>query len=206
MLTYDCIFRRVEGMPDSDAEVWKEVPGIRLSDTVTGEEPPLATSVQAYWNENGMVVRFVGEDSGIVAEMTAHDDDLYEEDVLELFLADTGDLRTYKELEVSPANVRFDARIVNDGSGRVEVEREWHAEGWITKTEADVCKLSSVWFIPWTAFDGQQPAAGDSWRVNVYRIDRGSEPSKDLYMAWSPTEAVNFHLPEKFGCWRFVNT
>ena len=57
--------------------------------------------------------------------------------------------------------------------------------------------------IPWTAF-GKRPEAGDVWLGNILRCV-GKGPNRG-YLAWSPTftEQPNFHVPERFGEFRFV--
>jgi hypothetical protein len=57
--------------------------------------------------------------------------------------------------------------------------------------------------IPHSALEGIQPVPpkeGDTWRMNLYRIDRSHEGDavKVSAGAWSPT-AGWFHNPERFG-------
>ncbi|MFL1674364.1 DOMON domain-containing protein [Paenibacillus dendritiformis] len=42
------------------------------------------------------------------------------------------------------------------------------------------------------------PEPGDCWRINWFRIDEGEDGIR-TFDAWSPTGAVNFHVPERFG-------
>jgi hypothetical protein len=45
------------------------------------------------------------------------------------------------------------------------------------------------------------PLAGQEWRANLYKCaDRTSHPH---WAAWSPVDALNFHLPHCFGRFRF---
>ena len=48
------------------------------------------------------------------------------------------------------------------------------------------------------------PKAGDVWRMNLYRIDRGRTEAEDEYTAWSPTQKIDYHRPQHFGSLRFV--
>ena len=42
-----------------------------------------------------------------------------------------------------------------------------------------------------------RPAEGVEYRVNLYRC-QGRDPQR-VYIAWQPTGATSFHIPEKFG-------
>lgn len=206
---YECHRRNVRSFPAAADEVWNELPTIHLKETVNGSAPRLATTVEAFWTEYAFYVRFTCEDDFIKATMDRRDAPIYKEDVVEVFIDETGRLREYKEFELSPANVQFDAAIAYDQGGpRVNVQ--WDARGWVTQVvpikEEDVAQgWIAVWELPFSLFEGGTPSAGDVWRINFYRIDRGDDRKKDEYMAWSPTGAVNFHMPERFGSLRFVD-
>jgi hypothetical protein len=46
------------------------------------------------------------------------------------------------------------------------------------------------------------PKDGDALPLNFYRISYSASGKAEL-MAWSPTGAANFHLPDKFGSLSF---
>ena len=204
---YECPMREPGRFPAPDDPIWDGLPVMELRDTVTGENTALESEVKACWDRDAIYFRFSCVDDHIVASMTEHDDPIYNEDVVEVFLSETGSLTEYKEFEVSPANVRFDAFIRNPskkGIG-IEVRTEWHAEGWETRVygSAEEGRLVYVWRIPFGNFGGTPPA-GAEWRMNCYRIDRGKD-GRDQYLAWSPTGEVNFHNSDSFGILRFVS-
>lgn len=194
---------------DADEALWQGVPSIELVDTATGARTRLFTTFQACWNDESLFVRFVCEDDRIVATMTEHDDPIYDEDVVELFVSETGRLDSYKEFELSPANVKFDAAIRNNLQGSISVDTGWHADGWNTLLSSvpgqDGRTLRTyVWELPFRNFEGGKPSVGDEWRKNAYRIDRAERSEEDCYSAWSVTGLVDFHKPERFGICRFV--
>jgi len=47
------------------------------------------------------------------------------------------------------------------------------------------------------------PHPGDTWRINLYRIDRGVQG--DEYTAWSPPGRLNYHTPSRFGILQFAD-
>jgi hypothetical protein len=63
-----------------------------------------------------------------------------------------------------------------------------------------------AFFIPSTVLEPYVgppgPLAGQEWRANLYKCaDRTSHPH---WAAWSPVDALNFHLPHCFGRLRFA--
>ncbi|MNI13746.1 hypothetical protein D3C73_669800 [compost metagenome] len=205
-LLYRCEEKTLHHFPHAQDEIWLNVPKMHLVDTVTGDHPRLTSTAQAFWSQSQQCIyfRFICEDDHVVATMTNHDDPIYNEDVVEVFLSETGSLQQYKEFEVSPTNVKLDAFIRNIPSESLQVALEWHAEGWRTEIEQDPSRYVSTWAIPFSNFEGGCPSRGDQWRMNCYRIDRGANGNEDQYMAWSPTGAVNFHISSKFGVLEFV--
>lgn len=184
---------------------WDGLPSMHLKETVTGSDPgpALATAVEAFWTERALYFRFTCKDDYVRATMTRRDDPIYKEDVVEVFLSPTGSLIEYKEFELSPRNVQFDAHIRNEG--RVAVDTAWDAPGWRTEVfrAGEQGDWTCVWELPFAALRVGSPRPGDVWRMNCYRIDRGKD-REDLYLAWSPTGAKNFHIPQRFGRLRFV--
>ncbi|QHW35181.1 hypothetical protein GZH47_19505 [Paenibacillus rhizovicinus] len=197
--TYRCRF--VEPLPDGSVP-WSELEAIGLTEVVTGARPALATSVRACWTDADLRFRFECEDDHVAARMTGHDDPLYEEDVVEIFLDETGDGMEYYELEVSPLNVVFDALVRNDLQGSIEADLDWHPAGMTTSvTEAEGGRVYEV-RIPMLNFK-RMPVEGTVWRWNAYRIDEDRQGVRH-YWAWRPTGAVNYHRPQYFGALSFV--
>ena len=201
---YVCEARDFSGFPTHDAVIWRGLPRMELLQAVTGAKARLSTTVEAFWSAESLCFRFTCEDDHVVATMLHHDDPIYEEDVVEVFLSETGSLREYKEFEVSPTNVRFDAVIQNDLQGSVQIDLDWDALGWRTEVTGRGRRLdwTCVWEIPFVNFSCGTPAPGDQWRMNCYRIDRNARHGNEL-LAWSPTRVRNFHVPERFGSLRF---
>ncbi|MBB3111244.1 hypothetical protein FHS18_003312 [Paenibacillus phyllosphaerae] len=177
---------------------WERFVAVELVDTVTVQSPLERTQVRACWTTEHLHIRFTCWDSYIHSTYTMRDEPLYEQDVVEVFIDERGEGTRYMELEVSPYNVIFDAMIENDGNGRLlQVDTSWDMQDLVTNVQVD--QLGRILYdirIPSASFD-QPLAAGRSYRVNFYRIDelRGVRE----YQAWSPTGAVQFHLPAAFG-------
>jgi hypothetical protein len=204
----------VDGRLDEPA--WQEAGGIQLLDNQTGERPRQATEVRLLWDDEFLYVGFRCEDSDAWSTFTEHDQPLYEEEVVEIFLDPSGLLRAYFELQVSPRNVSFDSLILNDG-GRWGEGRgpnfqgmpQWTCrglkhgvtvngdptrrgtadEGWSAEMAVPFSQLITAPNTP--------PRPGDVWRAGIYRIDHAQDSSE--FTAWSPTRKRDFHISEAFG-------
>lgn len=203
---YPCAYRTVTAMPGADDSVWNETQTIKLAETVTGSRPRMTTEVRMFRGESALFVRFECEDDHTLATYDNHDDPLYDEDVVELFLRGTDRPEEYLEFEASPRNIKFDARILNRRPAAIEVGTEWHAAGWQSTVTGSVEEggLTYVWALPFDDLGFGTPQPGDRWYMNCYRIDRGEDAAQDEYSAWSPTGAIDFHVPSCFGTLLFV--
>jgi len=199
-----------------DEAAWERAQTIWLRDNQTGEKPRQATAVKLLWDDEYLYAGFQCEDTDAWSSFTEHDDPLYEEEVVELFIDPTGRLRLYYELQVSPRNVGFDSLILNDGGRLGEgrgpnfqgltmwtchglkhevvvrgdpTQRGTNDDGWTVELAIPFAQLISAPHIP--------PRPNDVWRANLYRIDHARGYSE--FSAWSPTEMRDFHVTEAFG-------
>lgn len=181
---------------------WNEADSINLCDTVLGTLPRLETSVKALWSDNYIYFAFSCEDDYIKATMTDYNDRLYEEDVVEVFIDDNMDMKTYIEIEVNPLNTVLHYMINNDLNENVlGFSRNEKKVISAVKFDDRTRKYDVEIAIPFSEFvtaEHNPPICGDKWGINFYRIDRG-ENGYDEYSAWSPTGRVNYHVPERFG-------
>lgn len=164
------------------------------------------TQVQAVWDAQYLYLRFHCDDDEIVATMLKRDSPLYDEDVVEAFLAPVS-LGEYYEFNLSPRNVIFDSFITHDGKNF-----KGHPNWDCYDVKHNVQRRNSALpiFGPWDGYLAIPfrclnitPSSGQIWRANFYRIKR---QGGDQYLAWSPTHAdpANFHIPSKFGELIFV--
>lgn len=204
-MRYECPY-----IADENTQIpWDEItPGV-LHDVVTGAKPRLGTRFRACWTADALLVRFECEDDHVVATMERRDDPIYEEDVVEVFLDPMGTGKVYYEFELSPRGVEFDALIHNNLDGNKKVDVAWDAKGLRTS----VSDGAEGWQhyelrIPFADLSDEQeqvkvPRQGAEWGWNLYRIDDDTAGQRH-YWAWSPTGAVNFHIPQRFGTLVFV--
>ncbi|GAB6928365.1 hypothetical protein JCM10914A_23480 [Paenibacillus sp. JCM 10914] len=207
---YECrpvVFRTPAEMGEGDIRHidWERYEAAALTDTVTGLTVREATEVRACWSSEWVYVLFTCRDAHVVSNFQHRDDPLYEQDVVELFIDEVKAGTEYIELEVSPHNVVFDARIWNDGHRSITAsDVSWDMEGLETAVKHDAdggwtCEIR----IPTHHFLAL-PCSGRSWNVNFYRIDEDPQGSRE-FQAWSPTGEVNYHIPSRFGKLVFVD-
>jgi hypothetical protein len=194
-------------------EMWStpaECVPVRLRSAVDGAAPRLSTSVAVWYDEDYLSLLFSASDDHVLATMTGHDDPLWREDVVEVFLAPESRQR-YFEIEVSPRGTVFDARIESPDGIRATMKTDlaWTCEGLFTAVrnalESDGTRtIDTLIRIPFFALERSMPGDGESWSANLYRIDRNPS-SGDEFSAWQPTLKTppDFHVPSAFGTFRF---
>lgn len=183
---------------------------VRLRRSTDGEAPRLATTVSLYFDDEFLTFVFSAADDHIVATYSAHDEPLYEEDVVEVFLA-PDDAAHYFEVEVNPKGATFDARIFSPEASRetMSVDQNWRS-GAIAAVrkifELDgTMTVDTLLRVPFASLGRSVPLPGERWQANFFRIDR--HPSLgDEYSAWRPTLRVpaDFHVPAAFGSVEFA--
>jgi len=183
--------------------------------SITWGPAPYETGFRALWSAEGLFLRWDATDPDPWHTMTRRDDHIWEEEVVEIFLDLDRSGRQYYELEVNPANVVCDLRMIAPWPDK-EGDIDWNLEGLETRVVPllDARGAKAGWtataFLPWNGFRplpsaraiSLPPNEGDAWRFNVFRIKRpggASDPGKDaVFAAWSPPPGPSFHAPDAF--------
>jgi hypothetical protein len=168
------------------------------------------TRFRAVWSDEGLFLRFDVKDPSPWHTMTRRDEHLWDEEVVEIFLDPDRSGRDYYELEVNPANVVCDLRMISpwpDKKGDID----WNLAGLETRVHApggagaETRGWTVTAFLPWRGLRALPsagkvalpPKPGDAWRFNVFRIERPggkASPEKDaVFAAWSPPSVESFH-------------
>ena len=184
---------------------------VRMRRATDGTTPRLATSLTVYRDDEFLTILYSGADDHVVATHLEHDAPLYEQDVVEAFLAPDS-AAEYFELEVSPRGTTFDARIESPDGVRatMRADRAWTCEGLFVAVRKIVesdgsMSIDTVLRVPFDSLGVKPPAAGEMWRANFFRIDRHPRRG-DEYSAWQPTLRTppDFHVAAAFGTLRFA--
>ncbi len=187
---------------------WRQCVPVIIGTSWKGEAAPESRRVDArlLWSDSALYTRF---ECGQAEPLFLNEDpqtstktlQLWEHDVCELFLApDARNRRRYFEFEVAPTGEWLD--LIVDWTK--DEPRDWdYASGMETSALIEADNVTMAMKIPWTAF-GKKPEPGDIWLGNLFR-QVGSGQTRG-YLAWSPTMTgkPQFHVPEKFGEFVFV--
>ncbi|MFH1022500.1 MAG: carbohydrate-binding family 9-like protein [Planctomycetota bacterium] len=207
---------------------WGKAPAVSLALTEDGRTPVQGTTARILRDDIHLYVGFSCVDRDIWGTHTKHDDPLYNEDVVEIFICPApprkkAALWLYYEFQLSARNVTFDAVILHprEASDRKRNPRLRPVIGW------DCQGLASA-----THVDGRvsrtdprknprrRPARGWTAELavpfaeilgaphtpprngDVWRINLyriDHRRDGSEYAAWSPTRVFDYHVPERFG-------
>lgn len=182
---------------------------LELVRAADGRRPRHATTVELEATAERLVVRFDAESPDPWATIRERDGRLWEEEVVELFLATGGATpRRYLEIEVNPLGAIFDALVDSPAGDRrgMTVDPAWNCDGLRAAVEID--RAARRWRtrveLPWRALAPDATAPG-VLRMNLFRIERPRDGAPPEFSAWSPTyvEPADFHRPRRFGIVKF---
>ena len=181
---------------------WEAAEGALLVDTVTGLESNNQTMVKFLWDDMFLYVGFYCRYEQINATMSGFNEKLYEEDVVEVFIDDNSDRKTYLEIEVNPLNAVLHYNIHNDLAGTIlqfaRVSNNIISAVIQNQEEKEFMVELAIPFTEFITGPGIPPEIGDIWLFNAYRINNTSRDDFE-YLAYSPTGEINFHIPNCFG-------
>lgn len=189
--------------PDPLAWDWGRLPALAPFTRADGSGPAAQpTTARLGYDAQALYVRFDCADRDIWATYTRRDEPLYDEEVVELFIAPgAATPSSYYELEISPDGVLLDARISNPRELRAElgVDLSWDADArWLARRDDAAGRWLAILALPWRCLTPGPPPP--LWRLNLARIERprGAEPE---FSCWSPTltAPADFHKPSRFG-------
>jgi len=162
------------------------------------------TVTRVCYNCQMLFVRFDCADTDIWGTYTQRDDAIYDEEVVEIFIA-PGDATPvdYYEFEVSPNGVLLEVFAHNPTGDRAQMQLDftWDCAGlqWVAQRDDAQNQWRVIYALPWASI-GAPADLPTIWRANFYRIDRprNGEPE---FSCWSPTmiDPADFHRPAYFG-------
>ena len=145
------------------------------------------TRAKMLWDNEYLYIGFHCDDREMWAVYDNEDDQLWEEEVVEVFIDPDGNGKNYLELEVSPTNTVVDL-LIKSVEPEFKSDKDWDIAGLETAVQLhgtvnDVSDDDLGWSveiaIPWTAFidmdvEGRPPINNEIWRLNLYRIERSA--------------------------------
>lgn len=191
-------------------ELWNSAQEYSITKYWSGEDAPVGRhfKIRLLWSNNSLYVRFEANQTEplVISEtpnLTSKTNGLWERDVCEIFLApNPQEFRKYYEFEVAPTGEWIDLEIHQMPDKR-ETNFEYHS-GMQTAAKIEKNKVWMAFKVEWSAF-GKVPKTGEMWKGNILRCVGSGETRG--YLTWQPTltPKPNFHVPEKFGDFEFVD-
>jgi len=198
---------------DGSRENWKktEWTSLPLHDSTKGVT--YSTKVKVLYSATGLYFLYHNEDERLNATLQGDFLDLWNEDVVEVFIQPNDKTNLYLEYELSPLDYELPIMIYNRGEklnswmpfhyeGDRKTRHATSIKGGDKKSLASVTGWSAEFFIPYTLlepFMQALPKAGTKWKGNIYRIDY--EEGQTLW-SWQKTSG-SFHEYKKFGTFLF---
>jgi len=201
---------------DMNEEEWTSTDATANFVLLGDDETPPATVTwsKILWDDDFLYVAFFCEDLDIWATFTGHDDQLYLEDAIEVYIDPDGDGLNYIEIELNPLNTIFDLWLDKPWDQGGHGTSSWNMDGLATAvkvmgTIADNGDTDTAWTcemaMPFQEMSfvaesmNYPPVSDDIWRFNLYRFDREETDDPNAEQTgWSQTGGGQ-HVPDKFG-------
>src|SRR5262245_4148563 len=193
---------------DAAAPPWRSAGVVIAENGPTGDlTPGHKTEIRSLWSDKNLYFLFICpyDSLNLKPEPTTAEETnkLWDWDVAEVFIgADFQKIRRYKEFQVSPQGEWVDLDIDRDHP-LPEGGWRWNS-GFQVAARIDTGR--KVWYgamrIPIEKVDTRRPEPGREMRINFYRL-QGPGPARNR-IAWQPTNAASYHVPEAFGRLRLM--
>ena len=192
-----------------DDAAWKAAPEVVVTSYWSGVAAPLGRQFKArlLWSATALYIRFEANQAEplIVSDkpdLTKKMRGLWDRDVCEIFIApNKAERNKYFEFEIAPNGEWIDLGIAVTPTKR---KTDWDYKSTMTSAaRIEKERVVTAIRIPFAAL-GKSPKAGDVWLGNLFRCV-GKDPTRG-YLAWQATKTKepSFHVPSKFGEFKFV--
>lgn len=189
----------LDGVPDEEAWSKAEEQSGFTAVRELNDATLSPTTFKVLASDTGLYFAFTAIDTNIKTQLRNHDEAVWADDCLEIFIAPLRDfssdrnIREYYHFIFNPSGSRFDSKVTGGVSDPHAYNPHWQLATQITDTG-----YTAEVFIPYYAFD--LSARSRDWRLNVGREDRNVIDSNKSTLAlstWNPT--TNFTEADNFG-------
>jgi hypothetical protein len=192
---------------------WADLPTSDFTRSTDGSPADFPTTISLMADDLYLYVKFeCGRDEFVHENhLTQHNEQLYNQEVFELFIAaGEADATEYLEFEINPNNAVWVGKITNPGLGGGAFSGElvsYETCGIQHEAVKGEDSWSGSFSIPWALVPGGRQG---QYRLNFYRIvSTKSHPNEDWvcgddceFLCWSTTMSgaePAFHRPRRFG-------
>ncbi|MCB9865051.1 MAG: carbohydrate-binding family 9-like protein [Phycisphaerales bacterium] len=209
-----------------DDVAWREVEWTTPFGDIEGARRPaprFRTRAKLAWDDEYLYVAAELEEPDVSAALTTHDAVVFHDNDFEVFIDPDGDSRNYYEIEVNALNAIFDLLLVRTYRKGGPALHDWDCAGMRTAVHIDGTlndprDVDRGWSVeialPWTTLAEYAccpvpPAPGDTWRLNMSRVEWRYDTKEGVYRkypnerednwTWSPQGEIDMHLPDRWG-------
>jgi hypothetical protein len=187
----------------------------------SGPDPVGKAIAKLTWDDQYLYAFVSITDSDVWTEYKNHDDPLWKQDCVELFIDADGNRRGYIELQVNPNNATFDSWFATtraqpgDPSWESGMVTAVKLRGTTTTAPGDTDQGWDVEIaIPWLAVRGRDeamairlpPQVGDRWRMNIVRVDVKTGDKSPSASSWNRITMADFHALDRMLTVVFADT
>jgi hypothetical protein len=195
-----------DAIADYTAWPWQNLAPLAPFTLADGSGPAYqATEVRLCHDADALYLRFDCVDQEIWGIATQRDAPIYDEEVVELFIAPGATTPVdYFEFEVSPLGTLLDLTVHSPDGARHTMQTNFAWDCPALQWQAQRDEAHDHWcaylIVPWRSLLPDAAALPKSWRANFYRIDRPHNGPAE-FSCWSPTysDPADYHLPAFFG-------
>ncbi len=188
---------------DPNSRPWRTVQGVTAERGPRGDVTPNhRTEIRSRWSDRNLYLIFICAYDQLYSKpnpsTTTETNRLWDFDVSEAFIGtDFQNIKHYAEFQVSPHGEWVDLDI-DRNSDPPNHDWRWNSG---FEVKARINEEGRVWYgemrIPIDKIAKRTARAGQEFRINFYRV-QGPPPDRKR-IAWQPTNADNYHVPEAFG-------
>ena len=191
---------------------WNKTEWVKLT-LKEGGKADYPTRVKVMYSETGIYFLYDCVDKKLTTTLVGDFQNIFTEDVVEMFLWPDESFPVYFEYELSPTNYELPI-IIPNYKGTFYGWQPWHYEGErrtrhatsVTggkkENGASVSGWKAEFFVPYkllVPLNNVPPVSGTKWRANMYRIDYDNGTS---YFTWQKV-VKSFHEYNNYGTFVF---
>jgi len=179
--------------------------------TAEGSADPVGKAIaKLSWDDQFLYAFVTITDSDVWSEYKKHDDPMWKQDCVELFIDADGNRKGYVELQANPNNVTFDSWFATTRAQPGDVSWDSGMQAAVklhgTTEPGDTDQGWEVELaIPWQAVRGRDeamavrlpPQVGDRWRLNVVRVDVKTGDKNQQASSWNRITSADFHALDR---------
>jgi len=207
---FQASYIKFDFLPDANARkaVWanaidkgfivKDWKGVR-------EYPFLKTSFKCLWSDSFLYFLFVAPfdkitvDSNLVSDKSDDCGNIWNYDVVELFISDNSRIKTYFEFVISPLGQHIDISHTKNWLSQRKSLASYDS-GWQSAVRLD--EQNKLWItefrIPLKSISTSENKSEKVFKFNAYRCSGRDTDRAYLAMYATHTPMPNFHVPERF--------